>query len=246
MVLLKVEDLKKSFGKKEVLRGVNFEIEKGKVYGLLGPNGAGKSTTLKIITGIIPSDSGKIIVDGEEIGENDIDYKRKIGFLPEQPYIYPYLTGMEFLIFVKRVFGRGDIEKWVFYFEMEDYMDTLIKDYSHGLKQRLILVSIFMRSPKIYLFDEPTVGLDPLTIKKLREAIREETKMGKCFLLSTHLLSNVEEVADRVGIINKGRIVMEESVSFIRDRMKKKLEDIYFEVTRNGSSDIPLHKDKEK
>jgi len=246
MAILEVRNLKKSFGKKMVLKGISFHINEGEVYGLLGPNGVGKSTTLKIITGIIPSDSGKIIVCGSEVKENDIEYKRKIGFLPEQPYLYPYLTGMEFLIFVKKVFGRGDIEKWVSYFEMEDYMDTLIKNYSHGLKQRLILTSIFMRSPKIYLFDEPTVGLDPLTIKKLKDGIEMETEKGKGFLLSTHLLPNVEEVADRVGIITEGRIVMEESVSFIRDKMKKKLEDIYFEVTRNGSPDIPLHEDKKE
>lgn len=246
MVLLKVRNLKKSFGKKEVLKGVSFEIHKGEVYGLLGPNGAGKSTTLKIITGIIPPDSGTIEIKGKKISKNDIEYKKDLGFLPEQPYIYPYLTGVEFLIFVKKVFGKGDIDRWVDYFGMEEYMNTLIKNYSHGLKQRLILISIFMRSPEVYIFDEPTVGLDPLTIRKLRDMIRKERNKGKSFLLSTHLLSNVEEVADRVGIITEGRIVMEESISFIRDRMKKKLEDIYFEVTKDGSNSIPLHQNKEE
>ncbi|MBQ7333299.1 MAG: ATP-binding cassette domain-containing protein [Clostridia bacterium] len=223
--MVKVENLVKRYGTNYALNDVSFEIGEGEVVGLLGPNGAGKSTAMNIITGFLSTSSGKAYINGTDILKDPIEAKRNIGFLPEQPPLYPEMTVSEYLNFVYELKGAempreehiNDILGTV---KLFDVRDRLIKNLSKGYKQRVGIAQALIGDPKIIIFDEPTVGLDPKQIIEVRNLIRT---LGKrhTVILSTHILQEVQAVCERVIIINKGKIIADEKT----DDLTRTIED---------------------
>ena len=225
--MVKVENLVKRYGSNYALNDISFEIGEGEIVGLLGPNGAGKSTTMNILTGYLSSTSGAAYINGINILENPIEAKKYIGFLPEQPPIYPEMTVAEFLTFVYEL-KRCTLSKEEHLAEilevvkLTDVKDRLIRNLSKGYKQRVGIAMALVGDPKIVIFDEPTVGLDPKQIIEVRNLIRT---LGKrhTVILSTHILAEVQAVCERVIIINKGKIIADERT----DNIVKTIEGGY-------------------
>ena len=225
--MVKAENLVKRYGSNYALNDVSFEIGEGEIVGLLGPNGAGKSTTMNILTGYLSATSGAAYVNGVNILEDPIEAKKHIGFLPEQPPIYPDMTVMEYLNFVYELkscdFDRdAHLAEILSVVKLTDVKDRLIKNLSKGYKQRVGIAQALIGDPKIVIFDEPTVGLDPKQILEVRNLIRT---LGKrhTVILSTHILAEVQAVCERVIIINKGRIIADERT----ENITKAIEDGY-------------------
>ena len=212
--MVKVENLVKRYGSNYALNDISFEIGEGEIVGLLGPNGAGKSTTMNILTGYLSSTSGAAYINGINILEDPISAKKNIGFLPEQPPLYPEMTVAEFLDFVYELKGcelprREHLDEILDVVKIADVKDRLIRNLSKGYKQRVGIAAALVGDPKIIIFDEPTVGLDPKQIIEVRNLIRT---LGKrhTVILSTHILAEVQSVCERVLIINKGKLIADE------------------------------------
>ena len=225
--VVKVENLVKRYGSNYALNDVSFEIGEGEIVGLLGPNGAGKSTTMNILTGYLSSTSGAAYINGINILEDPIEAKKQIGFLPEQPPLYPEMTVSEFLDFVYELKScelprREHLDEILDVVKITDVKDRLIRNLSKGYKQRVGIAAALVGDPKIIIFDEPTVGLDPKQIIEVRNLIRT---LGKrhTVILSTHILAEVQSVCERVLIINKGKLIADERTEDI----VKTIEDGY-------------------
>ena len=225
--MIRVENLVKRYGTNYALDDVSFEIGEGEIVGLLGPNGAGKSTTMNILTGYLSATAGAAYVNGINILENPIEAKRYIGFLPEQPPVYPDMTVMEYLNFVYELKGceldrEAHLEEVLSVVRLGDVRNRLIKNLSKGYKQRVGIAQALINDPKVIIFDEPTVGLDPKQILEVRNLLRS---LGKkhTVILSTHILAEVQAVCERVVIINKGKIIANEKTS----ELTRTIEDGY-------------------
>lgn len=236
--LLKIENVKKAYRKynlfgKEIskfsaLNGLNLNVGKGQIYGFLGPNGAGKTTTIKCITGILEADSGNIIIGGRNIEENRLFFKNKIGFLPEQVGLYGRLTAKESLQFYGGFYnldydlieerGNALLTK----LGLEKDSNRRVSEFSLGMKKRLALCVALLNEPEILVMDEPTSGLDPRGVKALRIVLKDLNKKGLTIILSSHVLTEVQEICSHVGIINNGKLIREESISGIRKEIEKK------------------------
>ncbi len=228
--MLKVENLVKKYGSATALDGISFSVEAGEVVGFLGPNGAGKSTTMNIITGFISSNVGKVWIDGVEILENPTEAKKKIGYLPEQPPLYPEMTVGEYLNFVYELRActlprKAHLAEVMAATRITDVKDRVIRNLSKGYKQRVGISAALIGNPPLIILDEPTIGLDPKQIIEVRSLIRE---LGKkhTVILSTHILSEAQAVCDRMIIIDHGHIVADgkadEINQFIRDNRRYK------------------------
>ena len=225
--MIRVENLVKRYGTNYALDDVSFEIAEGEIVGLLGPNGAGKSTTMNILTGYLSATSGAAYVNGINIVENPIEAKRYIGFLPEQPPIYPDMTVIEYLNFVYELKGctidrEAHLEEVLSVVRLGDVRNRLIKNLSKGYKQRVGIAQALINDPKVIIFDEPTVGLDPKQILEVRNLLRSLAKKHTV-ILSTHILAEVQAVCERVVIINKGKIIANEKTS----ELTRTIEDGY-------------------
>ncbi len=225
--MIKAENLVKRYGSNYALNDISFEIEEGEIVGLLGPNGAGKSTAMNILTGYLSTTSGAAYINGINILEDPIGAKKLIGFLPEQPPIYPDMTVIEFLRFVYELKAceldrDAHLEEILSSVKLLDVKDRLIKNLSKGYKQRVGIAQALVGDPKVIIFDEPTVGLDPKQILEVRNLIR---MLGKkhTVILSTHILAEVQAVCERVIIINKGKIIANERT----EDLTKTIEDGY-------------------
>ncbi len=225
--MIKIEHLVKNYGSNCAVDDISFEVSKGEIVGLLGPNGAGKSTTMNIITGYLSATSGAAYIDGINIVEEPLKAKKLIGFLPEQPPIYPEMTVSEYLNFVYQLKGceldrEEHIGEILTSIRLLDVKDRLIKNLSKGYKQRVGIAQALIGDPKVIIFDEPTVGLDPKQILEVRNLIRALAKKHTV-ILSTHILAEVQAVCERVIIINKGRIIADERT----EDLTKTIEDGY-------------------
>ena len=235
--MVKAENLVKRYGSNYALNDVSFEIGEGEIVGLLGPNGAGKSTAMNILTGYLSSTSGAAYINGINILEDPIEAKKNIGFLPEQPPIYPDMTVSEYLNFVYELKSctldrEPHIAEILAVVKLTDVRDRLIKNLSKGYKQRVGIAQALIGDPKVVIFDEPTVGLDPKQILEVRNLIRT---LGKrhTVILSTHILAEVQAVCERVIIINKGNIIADERT----EDLTKTIEDNYhYEIKICGPS----------
>ena len=218
--ILELKGIKKSYpsgtlllGKTEVLKGINLNVFKGEIYSLLGHNGAGKTTTFKIITGISKQDEGDVLFKGKKFSLKD---KRQIGFLPERPYFYEYLTGREFLEFSANLFGikadKKKIDALLELVELKEAENRQLKKYSKGMLQRLGIAQSIINDPELIILDEPLSGLDPIGRKKLRDIILGLKEEGRTIIYSSHILQDAEIISDRIGIIVKGKTVMEGSL----------------------------------
>ncbi|MGG7145008.1 ABC transporter ATP-binding protein [Clostridium nigeriense] len=236
--VLELVDLRKSFGSKEVLKGINLKVNKGSIIGYIGPNGAGKSTTVKLIMGLITGYSGEIKIFGEEVSKGDESYKKKIGYVPEVPEIYDSLTGKEYLTFVGQLYGidydKAD-EKARRLMDILGIIDSYgkrISSYSKGMKQKLILISSLMHNPEILFLDEPLSGLDANSVMIIKEILAHLAEEGKTIFYSSHIMEVVEKISDRIILINNGEIVADGNFEELKNNYKESsLENIFNEVT---------------
>lgn len=232
--MLQVKDVFKSYGKKMANKNLNITIEAGDLYGFVGHNGAGKTTLLKSIAGIIDFDSGEILVNGLSIKKHPIGVKRQIAYIPDNPDIYESLSGIAYLNFIGDVFNVSEqerqsvIEKYAQMFEIKDVLTHPISSYSHGMKQKLVIISALIHKPKLLLLDEPFVGLDPKASFLLKETFKEMCKEGTAIFFSTHVLEVVEKLCNKVAIIKQGEIVAN---GFTQDIIKdRSLENLFMEI----------------
>lgn len=224
--MLQIQNLSKQIGKKKILKNVSLDVKKGETFGFLGPNGAGKTTLVKILLGLMRPSDGEINLSCE---------KNKIGYLPEYPYFYDYLTGRELLLFSGKVFEMKEEEinskieelSQKLNLSFED-LDRKVKDYSKGMKQRLGFMQALINSPDLIFLDEPFSGLDPIGRKLIRDLISELKKEGKTIFFNSHILSDIENLCDRIGIIHRGEILVVEKVEEILKK-KESLEEFFVE-----------------
>jgi ABC-2 type transport system ATP-binding protein len=246
MPMIEIENLTKQFGEKKAVNSLNLSIEEGEIFGFLGPNGAGKTTTIKILTGLLRPSSGKVTIGGFNILESPQSAKYITGYVPEDPFIYDKLTGREFLQLVGGLYSlkekeiEAQIDYWTEFFQLESYMDTLTESYSHGTKQKIVMSAALMHKPKLMIIDEPMVGLDPISTRKVKDLIKTKSQEGTTIFLSTHILSVAEELCDRVGIIHQGVLIATGSLPEIKQLSKaeenESLETIFLKLTENGNN----------
>lgn len=222
--MLEINNLVKTFGKRRALQGISFQLNKGEVYGLLGPNGAGKTTTLKILAGLLLYDSGEIKVKGELYHRDNLELKRTIAYVPDEPFVYEKLTGEEHLHFFADLYKIPNSvrqEKFDFFFEhfeFESYRHELVETYSAGTKQKLLISQAFLVEPDILLLDEPLASIDPLVARKFKNHLKKIAKEGTVVIFATHILSLAQEVSSRIGIIMNGNIITEGSLEELLKR----------------------------
>lgn len=240
--MITIQNLSKSYGKNKVkaIDGINLEVKKGEIFGFLGPNGAGKTTTIKLITGILKMDEGNIFVNGISIKDNPIGVKKQIGFVPDNPEIFNRLTGIEYLNFIADVYEIGkeerenNILKLAKEFEIEDVLTESIGSYSHGMKQKLVLIGALMHNPPLWILDEPMVGLDPKAAFTLKNMMREHADKGNTVFFSTHVLEVAEKICDRIGIIKGGKIITVGTVEELKNKKhEESLEKLFLELIEN-------------
>ncbi|MFW5928728.1 MAG: ABC transporter ATP-binding protein, partial [Thermoplasmatota archaeon] len=219
---IKIDDLHKSYGENKALNGLNLDIEKGEIYGFLGPNGAGKTTAIKIILGLVKPDKGDITIHGEDALGNSMSVREKTGYLPEKLEMYEGLTVNENLEFLCELKGcpNEDIEKLLEEFEMENWRDKKLKSLSKGMLQRVGFLQTTIGNPDLYILDEPTSGLDPKVRRWVKDKILYLKKMGKTIFLSSHILSEIQELCDRVGFIKEGKLIAEGDVDTFFDDLE--------------------------
>ena len=232
--MLKIEHLTKTYGEKKAVDDLNLHIRPGEVYGFIGHNGAGKTTTLKAITGILQFDAGEILINGKSIRTAPLDCKREIAYIPDNPDLYDYMTGIKYLDFIADVFGvsaadRQDrIRKYADLFELTADLAQPIAAYSHGMKQKLAIIAAWLHQPKLILMDEPFVGLDPKASHLLKGMMREVCDEGGAIFFSTHVLEVAEKLCDKVAIIKGGRLVRSGTMEEVKG--DDSLEEVFLEL----------------
>jgi ABC-2 type transport system ATP-binding protein len=239
--MLKLENVTKSYNKGEVkaVDNISFEVKPGEIFGFLGPNGAGKTTTIKMIVGLLKPDNGRILVKGIDNQKNPIEVKKLISYVPDNPEVYDRLTGIEYLNFMADVYEvskdeRSErIEKYLEIFKLKDAINDPIKSYSHGMKQKVVLIGALIHDPQLFILDEPMVGLDPKSAFDLKEIMRKRCEEGKTVFFSTHVLEVAEKICDRIAIINKGKIIAQGTMEELKQQSvnKESLENIFLELT---------------
>ena len=211
--MLKIEHLTKKYGETKAVDDLSLNIAPGEIYGFIGHNGAGKTTTLKSVVGILKFDEGEITVDGISVKENPVEAKKRIAYIPDNPDLYEFMTGIKYLNFISDIFGVGAeerqerIHKYADAFELTDDLAQHINAYSHGMKQKLAIISALIHEPKLLIMDEPFVGLDPKAAHTLKEIMREMCREGGAIFFSTHVLEVAEKLCDKVAIIKDGKLL---------------------------------------
>ena len=232
--MLNIEHLTKAYGEKKAVDNLNLHIVPGEIYGFIGHNGAGKTTTLKSVAGILQFDEGEITIDGISIKENPLECKRRFAYIPDNPDLYDYMTGIKYLNFIADIFGVGAgerqerIRKYADAFELTADLAQPIAAYSHGMKQKLAIISAWLHEPKLILMDEPFVGLDPKAAHLLKEMMREMCDEGGAIFFSTHVLEVAEKLCDKVAIIKSGRLIRSGTMEEVKG--DESLEDVFLEM----------------
>lgn len=232
--MLKIEGLTKIYGDKKAVDNLTLHIHPGEVYGFIGHNGAGKTTTLKSIVGILKFESGQITIDGTSVVEDPLECKKKIAYIPDNPDLYEYMSGSKYLNFVADIFQISKeerdekIQKYGDIFEMTDHLAEPIASYSHGMRQKLAIISAWMHAPKLILMDEPFVGLDPKAAHLLKEMMREHCEKGGAIFFSTHVLEVAEKLCDKVAIIKNGQLIKAGTMEEVKG--DDSLEEVFLEL----------------
>lgn len=232
--MLKIEHLTKTYGDKKAVDDLSLHILPGEIYGFIGHNGAGKTTTLKAIAGILAFDKGEITVCGNSVKEDPIACKKQIAYIPDNPDIYDYMTGHKYLNFIADIFEipssvrKERIEKYAAMFEISGNLSQPIAAYSHGMKQKLAIISALIHSPKLILMDEPFVGLDPKASHLLKEIMHEHCKNGGAIFFSTHVLEVAEKLCDKVAIIKAGKLIKSGTMDEVKG--DESLEEVFLEL----------------
>jgi len=239
-VMISFERVTKKYGSKAAISNLSFQVNKGELFGYLGPNGAGKTTSIKSMIGLVHPEDGKILIDGKDVSKEPLAVRALIGYVPDSPFIYGKLTAREFLRFVGGLYRMetDDIEKRIKWlsdiFEMHDWMDRRSEEYSHGMKQKVVMSAAFLHRPKLIIVDEPTVGLDPPSQRLLKDMLKLIQENGTTVFMSSHNLAEVEELCERMVIIHKGSIVAEGTLDDLRVQAEIEggnLENLFLKLT---------------
>ncbi len=248
MAILHIDNITKKFGSVVAVDNLAITLDDGELFGFIGPNGAGKTTTIKMIVGLLRPDMGTITIDGNNVVEKPREAKKLIGYIPDNPYIYDRLTGREFLELVGSLYGmeRNVIQERIDFlfdlFSIEDWGDDFAAEYSHGMRQKVIMASAIMHDPKLVVIDEPMVGLDPQSQRLVKNILKKLTEQGITVFMSTHTLSVAEELCTKIGIIHKGKLLKIGTLDKLRSDAKmenKSLEELFVKLT-GGEKEIHL------
>ena len=235
-----LESVSKSFGRIQAVHNLNLKIEGGMVYGLLGPNGSGKSTTMKMIMGLVKPDSGRICVYGSDVQRDPMKVKKILGYVPETPCLYEFLTGLEYLDFIADIYGldagikKARIEESLEAFGFEGRENEMISGYSHGMKQKIALIAALLHKPKLLVLDEPLGGLDPKSARIVKNLIHKLADDGVTTIMSTHVLEIADAVCDRIAILYQGEKLAEGTSAELREKAqmpKSTLEQVFLKLT---------------
>ena len=239
--MLKVENVTKYYGDLCAVNNRGFEVKDGEIFGFLGPNGAGKTTTIKMITGILEIDEGDILIDGKSIKKEPIEAKKQIGLVPDNPDVFLKLKGIEYLNFMADIYEVSTqdrvkrIKELSEKFEINNVLNNKIESYSHGMRQKLIIIGVLLHNPKNWILDEPMTGLDPKASFELKNMMREHAKKNNTVFFSTHILDVAERLCDRIGIIDKGKLLFIGTYEDLKKELKenKSLEELFMEIVEN-------------
>ena len=232
--MLRIEHLTKTFGEKKAVDDLSLHIAPGEIYGFIGHNGAGKTTTLKAVAGILRFDSGEIRIDGCSVAEQPLECKRRLAYIPDNPDLYDYMTGIQYLNFIADIFGvsaadrQARIRDLAQRFELTADLAQPIAAYSHGMKQKLAIISAWLHQPKLIIMDEPFVGLDPKAAHLLKGMMREHCDAGGAIFFSTHVLEVAEKLCDKVAIIKSGKLIRSGTMEEVKG--DDSLEDVFLEL----------------
>lgn len=244
--MIEIRNLTRKYGDRLAVDQLTLEVRAGEVLAFLGPNGAGKTTTIKTIVGLLLPSSGQVHVCGLDVVTQPQEASRHIGYVPDQPYLYEKLSGREFLQFTAEMYGlsadvaRQNIERNIEAFQLAEFVDRLAESYSHGMKQRVIFASAMVHSPPVLVVDEPMVGLDPRSMRIVKTLLREQATSGAAVFLSTHTLSVAEEIADRIGIIDHGKLQFLGTMQELRQKVQQadsNLEELFLSLTAEAADD---------
>ena len=232
--MLRIENLSKKYGDKVAVDNLSLHIKPGEIYGFIGHNGAGKTTTLKSVVGILQFDSGEIYIGNESVKSNPIECKKKIAYIPDNPDLYEFMTGIKYLNFIADIFGvevderQSRIRKYADMFEITKDLAQPIAAYSHGMKQKLAIISAWIHNPQLIIMDEPFVGLDPKASHLLKEMMREACENGGAIFFSTHVLEVAEKLCDKVAIIKGGKLIRSGTMEEVKG--DDSLEEVFLEL----------------
>ena len=239
--MLVLEEVTKSYdGKENAVERLSLTVKAGEIFGFIGPNGAGKTTTIKMITGITAPTSGRIMINGIDLAASPVEAKLNFTYVPDHPEIFSSIRGIDYLNFIADMYEipvaqrQARVEKYSKTFGLYDKLDRLISVYSHGMKQKLLICGALLPNPRLFILDEPLVGLDPLAAKNLKDIMREHCRRGGTVFFSSHLLEVVENICDRVAVINKGRLVACDRLEKIKEESGHNLEEIFLELTKDA------------
>lgn len=242
--MIELRNLTKRYGHILAVDHLNLVVEKGEIFGFIGPNGAGKTTTIRMMAGVLGPTEGEVLIDGNSLAMAPEEAKRMIGFIPDRPFLYEKLTGLEFMRFIADLYGLGNgdfrekAEVLLIQFSLYDWADHLIEAYSHGMRQRLVIASALLHDPRLIIVDEPMVGLDPAGIRMVKDLFRRLAGRGTTIFMSTHTLEIAEDLCDRIGVIHHGRLVALGTTGDLRGTARLQsgdLEEVFLRLTGKGS-----------
>jgi len=240
-----LESVSKSFERIQAVSNLNIEIECGVVYGILGPNGSGKSTVMKMVMGLVKPDSGRIYVHGFDVQRDSMKVKKILGYVPETPRLYEFLTGLEYLDFIADIHGldvhikKSRIEEFIEVFELEGRENEMISGYSHGMKQKIAIIAALLHKPKLLVLDEPLSGLDPKSARIVKNLIHKMADDGVTTIMSTHVLEIADAVCDKITILYRGEKLAEGTSAELREKAQmpnSTLEEVFLKIT--GTNNI--------
>ena len=238
--MIEIEGLVKNFGARAAVAGLDLKVRPGEIFGFLGPNGAGKTTTVKCVTGLLKPSAGRVRVAGFDLATQTLEAKRAMGLVPDEPFVYPKLTGVEYLRFVGELYGarlsdmKARIPDLLEMFELSPWGGELVESYSHGMRQKLVLAGILLHDPKVLVLDEPMVGLDPKSARLVKDIFLKLAGRGTTLFMCTHVLEIAEKLCDRVGIMIEGRMIACGTTSELEAQAKttgSDLEGIFLSLT---------------
>lgn len=238
--MIEFENVTRTYGRKVAVAGLNLVVPPGELFAFLGPNGAGKTTSIKMLVGLLRPSSGRVRLGGYDLTTDSRRACRLLGYVPDVPFLYDKLTGREFLHFIAGMHGLDEraaverVRREMAHFELEEFIDELAETYSHGMKQRLVFAAAMLHDPSVLVIDEPLVGLDPRSARLVKNLLREKADRGAAVFMSTHLLDVAEEIADRIGIVDRGRLLCVGALDELRQSLSQQhttLEQLFLEVT---------------
>lgn len=241
--MIEIKNVTKKFGDKVAVNNLTLTLNNGEIFGFIGPNGAGKSTTIKMITGVSELDNGSISIDNFDIVKNPLEAKKQFGFVPDNPDLFLRLKGIEYLNFIGDIYEvnkdvrQKRIEELSKKFEINDVLNDRIQSYSHGMRQKIVLIGALLSEPRVWILDEPMTGLDPKASFILKEMMKEHALKGYTVFFSTHVLEVAEKLCDRIGIINNGKLVYCGTMDELKEKYQgMDLEQIFLTITKEGNS----------